>query len=67
MLYIDIRKQLGDFTLDVQLETNKETLALFGASGCGKTVTLKCIAGIEKPDVGEIVLNDKYYFPAKKI
>ena len=66
MLYIDIRKQLGDFTLDVQLETNKETLALFGASGCGKTVTLKCIAGIEKPDVGEIVLNDKILFSSKK-
>ncbi len=66
MLYVDIKKQLGDFTLDVQIETNKETLALFGASGCGKTITLKCIAGIEKPDEGEIVLNDKILFSSKK-
>ncbi len=66
MLYVDIKKQLGDFTLDIRIETNKETLALFGASGCGKTVTLKCIAGIEKPDEGEIVLNDKILFSSKK-
>ena len=66
MLYIDIKKQLGDFTLDIRIETNKETLALFGASGCGKTVTLKCIAGIEKPDEGEIVLGDKTLFSSKK-
>ena len=66
MLYIDIKKQLGDFTLDIEIETNKETLALFGASGCGKTITLKCVAGIEKPDEGEIVLNDKILFSSKK-
>ncbi len=66
MLYIDIKKKLGDFTLDIGIETNKETLALFGASGCGKTVNLKCVAGIEKPDEGEIVLNDKILFSSKK-
>ena len=48
MLYVDIKKRLGDFTLDIRIEANKETLALFGASGCGKTVTLKCIAGDRK-------------------
>ena len=34
-------------------------LRFFGASGCGKSMTLKCIAGIEKPDEGRIVLDGK--------
>lgn len=66
MLYSKIKKSYGDFSLDVEFETNKETLALFGASGCGKSMTLKCIAGIIKPDEGEIVLNDKILYSSKK-
>ena len=45
-LSVDIRKQLGDFHLEVQFDAGDETLALLGASGCGKSVTLKCVAGI---------------------
>lgn len=66
MLYARIKKDFGDFLLDVEFETNKETLALFGASGCGKSMTLKCIAGIVKPDEGEIVLNNKTLYNSKK-
>lgn len=66
MLYVDIKKELGDFTLNIEMEAREETLALFGASGCGKTLTLKCIAGIEKPDEGEIILGDKILFSSKK-
>lgn len=66
MLYANIKKDFGDFSLDVEFETNKETLSLFGASGCGKSMTLKCIAGIVKPDKGEIVLNGKTLFNSKK-
>ena len=66
MLYANIKKDFGDFSLDVEFETNKETLSLFGASGCGKSMTLKCIAGIVKPDEGEIVLNGKTLFNSKK-
>ena len=36
----------GSFHLNVKLEAGSETLALLGASGCGKSMTLKCIAGI---------------------
>ena len=57
ILYANIKKDFGDFLLDVEFEIGNETLALLGQSGCGKTMTLKCIAGIEKPDEGEIVLN----------
>jgi len=66
MLYVNIRKKLNDFTLDIQFETNNETLALLGPSGSGKSMTLKCIAGIEKPDEGEIILNDRILFSSRK-
>ena len=56
-LSVDIRKQLGNFRLEVQFDAGGETLALLGASGCGKSVTLKCIAGILKPDEGRITLD----------
>ena len=61
-LYVDIEKQLGSFHLRVRLETENEITALLGASGCGKSMTLKCIAGIETPDQGRIVLNDRVLF-----
>jgi molybdate transport system ATP-binding protein len=56
-LSVDIRKRLGDFHLDVQFEAENEPLALLGASGCGKSVTLKCVAGILTPDEGKIILD----------
>lgn len=37
-----------------------------GASGCGKSMTLKCIAGIEKPDRGRIVLDGVPLFDSYK-
>ena len=57
-LSVDIRKELGSFHLDVRFEAEQGTpLALLGASGCGKSVTLRCIAGILKPDEGQITLD----------
>ena len=65
-LSVDIRKRLGEFRLDVRFETDGGVLGLLGASGCGKSVTLKCIAGIERPDEGRIVLNGRTLFDAAK-
>ena len=56
-LSVDIRKKMGDFQLEVRFEAEQETLALLGASGCGKSVTLRCVAGILTPDEGKIVLD----------
>ncbi len=62
MLHVDIRKRLGSFSLDAQLTAENGTLALLGASGCGKSVTLKCIAGILRPDEGRIELDGRVLF-----
>lgn len=66
MISVDIKKQLDNFTLDVEFEVEDEILGLLGASGSGKSMTLKCIAGIEKPDEGKIVLDGKTLFDSEK-
>lgn len=65
-LFVDIEKKLGNFQLKVKFEAENETLALLGASGCGKSMTLKCIAGIEKPDRGRIVLDGVTLFDSEQ-
>ena len=61
-----IEKRFGAFHLAVDLmaETG-QPLALLGASGCGKSVTLKCIAGIERPDRGRIELDGRVLFDSE--
>ncbi len=66
MLKVKIKKQLDNITLDVDFETNDSVLGLIGASGSGKSMTLKCIAGIEKPDSGFISIDDRVLFDSVK-
>ena len=65
-LYVDIVKHLGSFDLKMKFEAENETLALLGGSGSGKSMTLKCIAGIEKPDKGRIIVNGVTLFDSEK-
>ncbi len=65
-LHVDIRKRLGSFTLDVRFSAENGFTSLLGASGCGKSMTLKCIAGIEKPDEGRIELDGTVLFDSKQ-
>lgn len=65
-IFVDIEKNFGSFKLQVKFEAADETLALLGASGCGKSMTLKCIAGIERPDRGRIVADDVVLFDSEK-
>lgn len=64
-LFVDIKKKLKGFSLNVSFETNGDYLGILGASGSGKSMTLKCIAGVETPDEGLIVLNGKVLFDSK--
>ena len=65
-LYVDIRKKLGDFTLETKFEVQDGVTGILGASGCGKSMTLRCIAGIMKPDEGHIELNGKVLFDSSR-
>ncbi|MGN0308280.1 MAG: sulfate/molybdate ABC transporter ATP-binding protein [Lachnospiraceae bacterium] len=63
---VNIEKRLGSFFLKADFEAAEETLAILGASGCGKSMTLKCIAGIEKPDRGRIIVDGITLFDSEK-
>lgn len=61
-ILVQIKRRLGEFELDVQLHGKSNRIGILGTSGCGKSVTLKSIAGIEKPEKGLISVNGKVFF-----
>ncbi|GHU25171.1 hypothetical protein FACS1894164_13680 [Spirochaetia bacterium] len=64
---VSIRKRLSrDFSLEIDFEMDAGCLGILGASGCGKSMTLKCIAGIETPDEGHIEVNGRIFFDSDK-
>ena len=65
-LEVSIRKRFPAFELDVSFSAQDETLGFLGASGCGKSLTLRCIAGIETPDEGRIVVNGRVFFDSEQ-
>ena len=65
-LYLDVHKKFSGFNLDVSLDVGDETLAVLGASGSGKSLTLACIAGIVKPDSGRIIIDGVTVFDSDK-
>ncbi|MGB7379887.1 MAG: molybdate ABC transporter permease subunit [Rivularia sp. (in: cyanobacteria)] len=65
-LIVNIEKNLKSFQLQVDFTADENTLGLLGASGSGKSMTLRCIAGLEKPSRGRIVLNGRILFDAKR-
>ena len=66
MLTCDIKKKLNGFSLDVNLAAKVGVTALMGASGSGKSMTLRCVAGVSKPDSGRIELNGVTLFDSEK-
>jgi molybdate transport system ATP-binding protein len=66
VLEVRIKKKFTGFNLDVELSAKKEILTVLGPSGSGKTMTLKCIAGLIRPDEGYIRLGDRVLFDSEK-
>jgi molybdate transport system ATP-binding protein len=66
MLLCEIEKNFKGFSLNVHINTKSGVTALMGASGSGKSMTLRCIAGVSKPDRGRISLNGKVLFDSEK-
>ncbi len=62
---VNIVKRLQGFTLNVSFTAEAGVTALLGASGSGKSMTLRCIAGVEKPDEGSIVLDGRVLYDSK--
>ncbi|GAC1460677.1 MAG: sulfate/molybdate ABC transporter ATP-binding protein [Chamaesiphon sp.] len=65
-LWVDIKKQLANFKLDIALTAPQEPLGILGSSGSGKSMTLRCIAGVETPTKGKIILNGQTLFDSEK-
>jgi molybdate ABC transporter permease protein len=65
-LQVDIEKQLPAFALNTAFTAQQETLGILGGSGSGKSMTLRCIAGVETPTKGRIVLNGRTLFDANQ-
>src|SRR5512139_3009159 len=65
----NLTKRFGDNAAvnNVSLTVEDGTfLTLLGPSGCGKTTLLRCVAGLEDPDGGEIYIGDKLVFSYDK-
>jgi len=65
-LIVELQKTFSSFTLEANLTANKKPLGILGSSGSGKSMTLRCIAGLETPTQGHIVLNGRVLFDSKQ-
>jgi molybdate transport system ATP-binding protein len=66
MLTVDIQKQLPDFLLKIRFHVTNNSVVLFGPSGCGKTTILRCIAGLAKPEAGNVHLNGQALYDSDR-
>ncbi len=65
-LEVSIEKAFDGFTLRSEFSAGSGATAILGASGCGKSMTLRCIAGIVRPDKGRIVLDGRTLFDSER-
>jgi molybdate ABC transporter permease protein len=65
-LFVNIEKILTSFDLKVAFTSDEQPLGLLGSSGAGKSMILRCLAGIETPSSGRIVLNDRVLFDSEQ-
>ena len=65
-LQAEFMKKVKTETIEISLDLENEVLGILGRSGCGKSVTLRCLAGILQPDKGKIQLDNKILFDSEK-
>ena len=65
-LQVEIVKKVKTGTIQVEFALENEVLGILGRSGCGKSVTLRCIAGTLQPDEGRILLDDRVLYDSGK-
>ena len=65
-IQVNIEKNFKGFSLKSVFESNTSATGILGASGSGKSMTLRCSAGIETPDRGKIVINGRTVFDSEK-
>lgn len=63
---VSIKRPLATGSLDVRFSAQAGRTAILGASGCGKTMTLKCVAGTERPESGVITIDDRAVFDSAR-
>ncbi|MEM8716249.1 MAG: molybdate ABC transporter permease subunit [Cyanobacteria bacterium P01_G01_bin.4] len=66
LLSATLSKQLEAFPLSVSLDIGDRPFGILGHSGSGKSMTLRCLAGLATPDSGRIVLNGRTLFDSKQ-
>ena len=64
-LYADIHRNIGNFRLDIRIESDASRIGILGASGSGKSMTLRSIAGIEDVDSGHIEVNGRVLYDSE--
>jgi molybdate transport system ATP-binding protein len=65
-LDVSLQLELGDFHLQVEFSAFQGITALFGPSGAGKTLTLRCVAGLTRPTSGRIELDQRPLFDSRR-
>lgn len=65
-LMVDLQKRLANFDLDLTFQVKGSALGILGGSGAGKSMLLRCLAGMETPTKGQIVLNGRVLFDANQ-
>jgi molybdate transport system ATP-binding protein len=61
-LHLQLRKQQGDFLLELDLKVGGERIGIFGPSGSGKSTLVNLLAGLTRPDSGQILLDGQPLF-----
>ena len=65
-VHVEIEKNFRGFSLKTAFDSKSSATGILGASRSGKSMTLRCICGIEKPDKGKIIINGKTVFDSEK-